>query len=856
VPSISSANILDIGNLIYATGLNGSGTTLSTGNVGIGTTTPTYKLTVVGDMSVTGTLRVGNGADPGTSGYILRSNGSSAAPTWVATSSLGFASSSGSNNYIQNQNATDQSANFRISGTGSMGTTTIGTATPEFKLTMAGDGGIIAKGTYGSGTSLATTGAGTRMIWYPQKAAFRAGYVSGVQWNDGNIGTYSAAFGRNNTASSSDSFAAGEGNIVSEGASIAMGTTNVAGGYASIALGGMNSVTTNYSVALGYGNLVSGSGNSHAYGNSSISNGQNSIAFGNYVTSSNYMSMALGYQMEVSGGYSFGLNVSDIPYTLEQASTIALMGGNVGINTTTPVYKLTVAGDMSVTGTIRVGNSADPGTGGFILMSNGSSLAPTWTNTSSLGLAAGTGSLGHVAFWSGTSTLSYDSGDFYWDTVYRRLGVGTSTPRETLDVAGKIAINGIPFIFVPNQSTFWGTMYVGPDAAGGGGSALEAGAVGNVYVGKGAGWNNTSGDSNTGIGQGVMYSNTTGQFNTAIGLDSLQFNTTGNGNTALGEDSLNSNVNGGRNTALGLSTMRITTSSSGNVAVGFGALYSDFASSNTAVGFEALTYNSTGALNVAVGYRALYSNTTSFANTAVGFQALRVNTGASNTAFGYGAGDTLTTGNLNVIIGSEADVDATVSESIVIGAGASVSLSNRAVIGTRDLVSSTIHGGIYLPELNVAGSGVAVLCYSSSTDQVYYNYTTACLNSSDERLKINIEDMTSRIDVIKSLLKLRGIYFNWDPDNPVVSNYGSDKQIGVIAQEVMEVLPELVSQNPVDGYYSVDYSKLTAFLIEVAKVQQVMLDSLFNAITINNTSSTIAFNVSKLSFSTTTIFES
>jgi|GEM_PF-4214776 len=47
-PSATSANTLNIGNLIYATGLDGTGTTLSTGNVGIGTTAPGAKLTLNG----------------------------------------------------------------------------------------------------------------------------------------------------------------------------------------------------------------------------------------------------------------------------------------------------------------------------------------------------------------------------------------------------------------------------------------------------------------------------------------------------------------------------------------------------------------------------------------------------------------------------------------------------------------------------------------------------------------------------------------------------------------------------------------------------------------------------------------
>ncbi len=51
LPTTSTSNTLDIGNLIYATGLTSTGTALSTGNVGIGTTpTDTYKLHVAGNI--------------------------------------------------------------------------------------------------------------------------------------------------------------------------------------------------------------------------------------------------------------------------------------------------------------------------------------------------------------------------------------------------------------------------------------------------------------------------------------------------------------------------------------------------------------------------------------------------------------------------------------------------------------------------------------------------------------------------------------------------------------------------------------------------------------------------------------
>ena len=61
------------------------------------------------------------------------------------------------------------------------------------------------------------------MMWYPGKAAFRAGYVDGSQWNDGNIGDWSMAFGYNTIASGGQSTAMGNYTTASGSYSTAMG---------------------------------------------------------------------------------------------------------------------------------------------------------------------------------------------------------------------------------------------------------------------------------------------------------------------------------------------------------------------------------------------------------------------------------------------------------------------------------------------------------------------------------------------------------------------------------------------------------------------------------------------------------
>ena len=66
--------------------------------------------------------------------------------------------------------------------------------------------------------------AGVRMMWYPQKAAFRAGYVDGQQWNKDSIGLYSFAAGQNTRAKGDFSIAMGSDYTKADGAfSVALG---------------------------------------------------------------------------------------------------------------------------------------------------------------------------------------------------------------------------------------------------------------------------------------------------------------------------------------------------------------------------------------------------------------------------------------------------------------------------------------------------------------------------------------------------------------------------------------------------------------------------------------------------------
>jgi len=96
--------------------------------------------------------------------------------------------------------------------------------------------GFAAVGTFGvGGTALA--GPGTRAMWYPGKAAFRAGEVTGTHWDAANVGDYSTAFGLNATASGRGSVATGIGVVASGQDSVAMGQRVAAVGNGSVVLG-------------------------------------------------------------------------------------------------------------------------------------------------------------------------------------------------------------------------------------------------------------------------------------------------------------------------------------------------------------------------------------------------------------------------------------------------------------------------------------------------------------------------------------------------------------------------------------------------------------------------------------------
>ncbi len=309
----------------------------------------------------------------------------------------------------------------------------------------------------------------------------------------------------------------------------------------------------------------------------------------------------------------------------------------------------------------------------------------------------------------------------------------------------------------------------------------------NTVIGNRALSNNTEGNHNTASGTSALHSNTEGNHNTAVGSDALHSNTEGNNNTASGYYALKKNTTGYENTASGAAALLFNTTGSGNTATGNLALSkSRGADANTATGNRALYQNTSGSRNAATGASVLERNTRGSFNAAFGTEALRNNrNGSRNTAVGFRAGGR-NNGSGNIFIGHEAGYNNLFRN-----------VSNKLIIanGHRS-TDALVIGDFSSREVNIMGD----------------LHASGYLTQSDARLKKDIQPLTHALDAI---LQLQGKTYRWKED----TTFANKKDIGLVAQEVEKVFPELVAENE-QGYKGIAYSKLTAVLIEAMKEQQ------------------------------------
>lgn len=389
------------------------------------------------------------------------------------------------------------------------------------------------------------------------------------------------------------------------------------------------------------------------------------------------------------------------------------------------------------------------------------------------GVTAGLGLLGGGQ--SGAVTLNVDP-----SVVQARL-TGACSPGEAIRA---VAANGSV------------TCEVDDVAAGGG--------IGTVTAGAGL----TGGGSSPTVALNVSFAGSGGA--STVARSDHTHERFSSSNTAVGSGAapgISGIANG--NTALGASTLSAITTVSFNTAVGWNALSQTTVSGGTAVGAQALQANTTGTANTAVGRNALRDNQAGFSNVAAGYNALQAAQGTANTAVGAYAFWQLATGDSNIAIGNNAGATLTSgSNNVYLASGGGTPTESGTIrIGDTAQTRAFVRG--------IAGVTTG---FNNAVPVVVDSAGQLGTVSSSAKTKFDIQDLPA--DVTTALARLRPVSFRYkqpfaDGSTPV--------QYGLIAEEVEQVLPELVAYDDEGEPATVKYHVLPSLLLaEVQRLQAAL----------------------------------
>ena len=465
-------------------------------------------------------------------------------------------------------------------------------------------------------------------------------------------------------------------------------------------------------------------------------------------------------------------SVSD--FSVNYALLLNPNGGNVGIGTTIAYSKLDVTGANP-----QVHFSSTAVDSGGYLISAGASSAVLWGGASSNGSS-----------WTAKSTAASGMGvnngniQFYTDTGLTAGSTYTPSTRVTIDTSGNIGIGTTsPSARLQVVSTNASNANLGGfrvDDRGDGCCSQITQQSGtarwDTYVYGAGGWGLyqvNHGNGTAGLGQ-VFSVNDIGNASFTKGVymsNNQQFFQYGDDGTAYGvmvtgtDGSMNIRGYHGTNMMIGVN----------------GATYI-YGSGTSQSGSVSVSPDSHVYINSAV----TSSPSLAVYNTAASSGNIAVYASSSNNVALYGQA----VNNYGVY---------------------ATATNNHAMLGSA---SKAAYAGVYANNAEDGGTAIySLMAYSTwgiySNGGAFFSgqvYSNGSAISSDIRLKDHIETFHNGLDTLR---KIRGVTFDWKKDGT--------PSMGIIAQEVKEVLPALVSKAPGQDFYSVNYSGFVAPIIEAIK---------------------------------------
>jgi hypothetical protein len=454
------------------------------------------------------------------------------------------------------------------------------------------------------------------------------------------------------------------------------------------------------------------------------------------------------YEFKHSNTYNGNYATTGTTFARFNPTTSYISAGNVGIGTTSPSYKLQVAGNAAFgtnSGGLRI-DSFDGDTGVISpTVANGSILITDDSRLQSRGTEFLNG--GGVIM---KSLATFPPLDVQVDTTRAlyidgtgRVGINNAAPSERLHVDGNV--------IVTYNNSFQGINSIGNKAI-----------LARV-------------SPTTGIINYAEYATATNLNGFVLGSDDARVK----GDIAT--DSLDFITN---------TSSRMFINSSGNVGIGTTSPSYLFVVRNS-IG---TTVNIGGGNSNTVPAISIQSDSTTWASSQNGF------------AYYYNA----TNGNLDLYrkdnSATENQVMTWVRASGNVGIATASPSYKLDVVGDSRITSGSLGVGV---APNATDGRI-----DASNDIVAYS-------TSDQRLKENVTPIENALEKVKTLT---GVEFDWKEETAHVHGYhGHD--VGIIAQDVQAVLPEAVRTND-SGYLSVRYEKMIALLIEGMKEQQNQIDEL------------------------------